>query len=112
MSNKSGGRPGESGPNKTILRRTLFLMIVCGIVAFIVLGARLYQIQILQHEEYESAAIEQQVRETMISASRGTIYDTNGKILAMSATVDTIYISPREIEIYGEDPVLIASGLS
>lgn len=112
MSQKSGGRSAVRGPSKTILRRTLFLMIVCGIVAFIVLGARLYQIQILQHDKYESAAIEQQVRETTVSASRGTIYDTNGKILAMSATVDTVYISPKEIEMYGEDPVLIASGLS
>ncbi|NCC68640.1 MAG: hypothetical protein EOM14_10710, partial [Clostridia bacterium] len=92
MSQKSGGRPAVSGPNKTILRRTLFLMIVCGIVAFIVLAAKLYDIQILHHDEYESAAIEQQVRETAVSAYRGTIYDTNGKILAMSASVDTVYI--------------------
>ncbi|NCB51596.1 MAG: PASTA domain-containing protein [Clostridia bacterium] len=112
MSQKSGGRPAVSGPNKTILRRTLFLMIVCGIVAFIVLAAKLYDIQILHHDEYESAAIEQQVRETAVSAYRGTIYDTNGKILAMSASVDTVYISPKEIEMYGEDPVLIAAGLS
>jgi stage V sporulation protein D (sporulation-specific penicillin-binding protein) len=95
-----------------MLSRTLFLMIVCGIVAFIALALKLYQIQIVQHDEYESAAIEQQVRETSITPARGTIYDTNGKILAMSATVDTIYISPKEIQMYGEDPVLIASGLS
>ena len=39
-----------------MLRRTLFLLSVCGIVAFLVLGARLYQIQIIQHDEYEAAA--------------------------------------------------------
>lgn len=32
-------------------------------------------------------AIDQQVRETEITASRGAIYDTNGKILAMNASV-------------------------
>ena len=95
-----------------MLRRTLFLLVVCGIVAFIVLAAKLFQIQVLQHDYYESLAIEQQVRETKVSASRGTIYDTNMKILAMSASADTIYISPAEIEIYNEDPYLIASGLS
>jgi stage V sporulation protein D (sporulation-specific penicillin-binding protein) len=77
-----------------------------------VLGVQLYNIQIINHDRYESAAIEQQVRETTITASRGTIYDRNGKILAMSATAETIFISPAEIEMYGEDPALIAQGLS
>lgn len=77
-----------------------------------VLAARLYQIQIVQHDEYEAAAIAQQVRETTVSAARGTIYDRNGVVLAMSAGVDTVYISPAEIERYGEDKEAIARGLS
>lgn len=112
MSQNVSNHPAAGGPNQTMLRRTLFLMAVCGIVAFIVLAVKLYNIQIVKHDEYESAAVEQQVRETTVSADRGAIYDCNGKILAMSASVDTIYISPHEIELYGEDPVLIASGLS
>ena len=104
----SGNRP----PNQRMLRRTLFLMIVCGIAAFIVLIGKLYNIQIVHHDEYETAAIEQQVRETALDSGRGTIYDRNMKILAMSATADTIYISPAEIVMYEEDPVLIAQGLS
>ena len=99
-------------PNAMMLRRTLFLMIVCGIVAFAVLGLRLFKLQIIDHDFYETAAIEQQVRETTVTAARGTIYDTNKKILAMSASVDNIYISPAEIKIYDEDPTLIAQGLS
>lgn len=103
--------PG-GGPNRMMLRRTLFLLSVCGIAAFLVLGARLYQIQIVQHDEYEAAAIAQQVRETTVSAARGTIYDRNGVVLAMSAGVDTVYISPAEIERYDEDKEAIARGLS
>ena len=99
-------------PNAMMLRRTLFLMIVCGIVAFLVLGLRLFKLQILDHDFYETAAIEQQVRETTVTAARGTIYDTNMKILAMSASVDDIFISPAEIKLYEEDPELIAQGLS
>lgn len=57
-------------------------------------------------------AIDQQVRETEITASRGAIYDTNGKILAMNASVDTIFISPAEIAKNNEDPQLIARELS
>lgn len=106
------GRAPGGGPNRMMLRRTLFLLSVCGIVAFLVLGARLYQIQIIQHDEYEAAAIAQQVRETTVSAARGTIYDRNGVVLAMSAGVDTVYISPAEIERYNEDKEAIAEGLS
>jgi len=95
-----------------MLRGTLFLMVVCGIVAFIVLAAQLFNLQILQHDKYESLAVEQQVRDTTVTAPRGTIYDTNMKILAMSASVDTIFISPAEIVMYDEDPQFIARGLA
>lgn len=106
------GRAPGGGPNRMMLRRTLFLMSVCGIVAFLALGARLCQIQIFQHDEYEAAAIAQQVRETTVSAARGTIYDRNGAILAISAGVDTVYISPAEIERNNEDKEAIARGLA
>ena len=53
-----------------MLRRTLFLLSVCGIAAFIVLAAKLYDIHIVHHDEYEAAAIAQQVRETTVSAAR------------------------------------------
>ena len=99
-------------PNKMMLSRTLVMFLVCGIAAFIVLGIKLYSIQIIDHTRYETEAIEQQVRETSVNSGRGTIYDRNRNILAMSASVDTIYISPHEIEMYNEDPAMIASGLS
>ena len=99
-------------PNTMMLRRTLLLLIVCGIVAFLVLAGRLFQLQILDHDFYETAAISQQVRKTTVTAARGTIYDSEMKILAMSASVDTIYISPKEIVMYKEDPLLIADELS
>ncbi len=112
MDNKNFTGKSPRTPSQSMLRRTLFLLVVCGIVAFIVLGARLYKLQIMDHDYYENLAIEQQVRETTVSAARGTIYDRTGKTLAMSASVDTIYISPAEIKMYGEDTELIARGLS
>lgn len=105
-------RPNDGAPNRMMLRRTLFLLSVCGAAAFVVLAARLYQLQIVRHDELESRAIAQQVRETTVSAPRGTIYDCKGEVLAMSAGVDTIYLSPAEIKQYGEDAEAIAEGLS
>ena len=112
MSDRTNKLRDDAPPTKLMLSRTLILLIVCGIAAFILLAVQLFRIQIQEHARYESAAIEQQVRETAIDSGRGAIYDRNGSILAMSATVDTIYISPAEIKMYGEDPALIAEGLS
>ncbi len=112
MFKKRREKKSSASPNRMMLRRTLFLMIVCGIVAFIALGARLFQLQIIDHDMYESAAVEQQLRQTTVSAKRGTIYDRNMNILAMSASVSNIYISPAEIAMYDEDPTVIAAGLS
>ena len=120
MANETSGRrdnrvpfrASTKTPNIMMLRRTRFLLIVCGILAFAVLGIKLFSVMIIHHDEYEKMAIDQQVRETEITASRGAIYDTNGKILAMNASVDTIFISPAEIAKNKEDPQLIARELS
>jgi len=87
-------------------------MFLCGIVAFIVLIAQLARVMIVEHDHYESAAVEDQVRSTTVNASRGTIYDSNMLILAQSATVETVYISPYEMVHYGEDKEAIAAALS
>ena len=107
---KQTGQVNE--PNQMTTRRTVILMLLCGIVAFIVLIAQLGRIMIGQHDEYESAAVEDQVRSTTVNASRGTIYDTKMLILAQSATVETVYISPFEMVRYGEDKEAIAAALS
>ena len=112
MQNDPRTRTMTGRPSRTMLRRTLFLMTVCGILAFTVLGARLYKLQICDHEKYLALAEAQQLRETGTSAERGTIYDCNMKVLAMSANVDNVYLSPAEIERYGEDKELIAGRLS
>lgn len=96
-----GNSPGT--PNSMMLRRTLFLAIVCGILAFAVLGLRLMKLQLIDHDFYEEMAIEGQLRDTKVTAERGKIYDRNMKILAMSASVYNVYISPAEINKYDID---------
>ena len=112
MEKSKSGSAVRSGPGRQMLRRCAVLAAVFGIGVFAVLLARLYQLQIKEHEFYEELAIEQQLRSTPGSASRGAIYDANMNALAVSATVDNVYLSPAEIEAYGEDRALIARGLS
>jgi len=83
--------------NRTILGRTLFLMVIFGVVAFIPLFATLYDLQITRHDELEAKALDQQTSDVEVSASRGTIYDRNGQALAMSGTVYNVQLSPREV---------------
>ena len=47
-----------------------------------------------------------------MEASRGTIYDRNGTILAMSASAEDIFLSPKEIVENDQDQNLIANGLA
>ena len=83
--------------NRTILGRTIVLLVVFGILTFIPLLVTLYKIQIVQHDYYEELAINQQTRDVAVEANRGTIYDRNGNTLAMSATVYRIIVSPRDL---------------
>ena len=112
MPAKQKNKKGPQRPNRTILRRTLILLGVCGVVAFVVLGVKLYNIQIIRHDYYEERAVEQQTKQSTITASRGTIYDTNGKVLAMSASVENVFISPREIIDSKGDQRFIAENLA
>ena len=104
--------PTVSAPNRQMLRRALCLMALFGVLLFALLLARLFQLQILEHERYETLALEQQLRDAPTAIRRGAIYDTKLRPLAISASVDNVYLSPAEIEAYGEDPELIASGLA
>ena len=98
--------------SRQMLRRGAALAALFGIGMLAVLLARLYRLQISQHDFYESLALEQQLRETKGAAARGSITDTNGNPLAVSATVENVYLSPMEIEADGEDRELIARGLA
>ena len=81
----------------TIQRRTKWFMLFFGVLCFGVLFVKLYDLQINQHQFLEDKAVSQQTASTTISASRGTIYDRNGETLAVSATAETVFISPLEI---------------
>ena len=83
--------------NRTILMRSLFLMALFGVVVFIPLFFKLWQIQISQHDYYQELAVQQQTRDSTVTANRGTIYDSQGAVLAMSATVYNVQLSPKDL---------------
>ena len=98
--------------NRIIQTRTLLLLGVFGVLTFVLLFTQLYHWQITEHDELQSVAVRQQTLRTTVEASRGTIYDRNGTILAMSASAEDIFISPKEIIENDQDQNLIAGGLA
>ena len=90
--------------NRVIQTRTFVLMLVLGVAVFLVLALKLYQLQIKQHDYYQRKALDQQTRSTVVTASRGTIYDRNGNELAVSATAETVFLSPKELAEELEKP--------
>ena len=98
--------------NRVIQSRTLLLLGVFGVLTFVLLFTKLYHWQITEHDELQSVAVRQQTLRTTVDASRGTIYDRNGTILAMSASAETIFLSPKEIMENEQDQDLIANGLA
>ncbi len=98
MAMQPTGRASTQRADKTMISRTRWIFLVCGIAAFIVLFLRLGYLMIIKQNYYEQQAIQQTVVRQNVLALRGTIYDSNGKILAKSATKDTVILSPADIE--------------
>ena len=86
-------------------RRTTIALIAVVLVSFGVLAIKLFDLQILQGENLLRLATNQQLSDTKISPTRGTIYDCNMKPLAQTATVwnvilEPAYIVDNNVELY------------
>jgi stage V sporulation protein D (sporulation-specific penicillin-binding protein) len=110
MNKQPKKQKSTSTPAQVIFWRTILLMGIFGILLFIPLGWKLYQLQIVQHDELQAKATRQQTSDVTVSASRGSIYDTNGKTLAVSATVYNVILSPKDVNTISEDELKEAYG--
>ena len=84
-------------------RRIGLVMAVLGAAAFLPVAVRLYGLMVSSYDTWSALALGNQSRTTVVQSARGTIYDRNLNILAASATVENIYIAPRELQQSGAD---------
>lgn len=68
-------------------------------IVFIALVARIGAIQFIDGTWLKERAYSQSTSSTVVSAKRGTIYDSNGKALAISAEVDTVSVNPEYLVV-------------
>ncbi len=90
-------RREESVANRRIFRRTIVLMAVYGLLVYLPQVGKQRNQQLTRHDELEQEAVDQQTSTLSVSASRGTIYDSSGNVLAISSTAYDIIISPKAI---------------
>lgn len=86
----------------------IFIAII--LIIFLILIARLFILQIIDGNKLEKMAYSQQSSTEVIVAKRGNIYDSTGIPLAISSTVDSVYIYPSKISENKKS--IIAQGLS
>ena len=84
--------------NQVIRGRTMLIMLLLGVASFTVLFWKLYDLQINRHDELKA----EQTDSMVISASRGTIYDKNGEIMAISYSTETVLLDPGGVQDFVE----------
>ncbi len=86
------------GPNKSMIVKIIIVWAVMLACTFGLVGARLVYIMLIDSDFYQEKAAKQQLYDTEIAAERGDIVDRNGEILATSAQVWTVYITPNSFK--------------
>lgn len=81
----------------SIKRLKGFLIFI--LVVFIALVAIIGKLQFIDGTWLKERAYSQSTSSTVVSAKRGTIYDSNGKALAISAEVDTVSVNPEYLVV-------------
>ena len=94
---KNSIRDKKIDTNKAIPVNRLAVFNIITYLLLICLIGRLIWWQFVNGAELKEKASRQQTVNEVISPKRGSIYDTNGKALAISASVDTISINPSKI---------------
>ncbi len=95
-----------------IRKGILWLMATLGVLSFLIVGARLIKVMLVDHNYYEEKAISNQTRSTSVTAKRGNIYDRNMDPLAGSLSVENIFLDPLELKQNGEDLQFLSEELA
>lgn len=104
-------KKSDMGPNQRLRHRTVLLILFILLLGFGAVIARLAYLQLVQGAYLQEKAVDQQLTDTTINAKRGTIYDTNGKVLAQSASVWKVVLAPVYFE-NDEQRVMVAKELA
>lgn len=93
-SKNNSKKRAEKGPAQRLRQRTAILILLILVLGFGAAVLRLTYLTTVQSSELQESAVDLQLADTTVSAKRGTIYDANGNVLAESASVWQVVMSP------------------
>lgn len=93
-SKNNSKKRAEKGPAQRLRQRTAILILLILVLGFGAAVLRLTYLTTIQSSELQESAVDLQLADTTVSAKRGTIYDANGNVLAESASVWQVVMSP------------------
>lgn len=93
-SKNNSKKRAEKGPAQRLRQRTAILILLILVLGFGAAVLRLTYLTTIQNSELQESAVDLQLADTTVSAKRGTIYDANGNVLAESASVWQVVMSP------------------
>lgn len=82
-------------PNAKMKRRLLVWMIGVFLVVVAYISVEVFATAVSESDKWRELANSQQLKSTVVKASRGAIYDSTGQVLAQSATVYTVYCDQK-----------------
>ena len=83
--------------------RIIALILGFAVLGFVAVAVKLFYLQVINTNFYQSKAAENQTKDLIITPTRGTIYDRNMTELAVSATTQEISVDPSVIRKKGTD---------
>lgn len=101
---RSGRRAGGSratagsGASAGISSNRVFIPVLLFAALAVIVLIRLFYLQVVVADEYSANAEESRTVAVNVEARRGTIYDRNGNVLAISVDATTVYCNPSEVD--------------
>ena len=80
------------------MKKRIYIMTVCVLAVMVGLVMRTAYWQTVRSDEMKEKVKSQQQSIAVVSASRGKIYDRNGKVLAESASANNLVCNPKNLE--------------
>ncbi|MBQ7088673.1 MAG: PASTA domain-containing protein [Clostridia bacterium] len=97
MSQQPDRTPTTRTPTRQMRVRARIMVMLVVFVFFLANVVKLFQLQIIEGEDWQKRAVSQQLSDTVVSAKRGPIYDADMELLAVSANVWKIIMSPKNL---------------
>lgn len=94
------------GPDVRLLAFGLVMVVV-----WFALGYQLFTVQVTDSEVYSESSLAQRQRQAVLAADRGTIFDRNGREIAVTIDAVTVFANPKLIEDANVAAQLVSASL-